>query len=757
MFKMRFVCVKGIAVTDTFAVKDSKTVAKIEPGDALESTGCLMTDDSKGMTRLECQIVSSGKTGFVTVQGNHGTKYIEQVTPFSMFCSETDKTIAEKTKSVGKVSNLLNSKSKELAASGKEGPLADAREQLSKLRPRVSAALDAIEKLKKKVAVAKRDFKKTEEAEKNAHIEAREKKEAEALTSVASEKVSVMEAAAKSVDEAAKPLLSVADAEIPKFATPATVKDTVEKVLQDANARIKEAKQCVAEQQAALPKTQPLKGAMLEAKNKIARLSTQVESARKQCAGTMAKVRKACMKIVEAAQAEAASALRSVVQKNSSTLEKLFLEIVTPGDERISPDAFCKYLEGLDGHAFRTEHLRLLCNHLEAGGVGRRKFLTFLQQYFVVAKPIAITNEFEISKGKSLRKAETDEQLEVLEGPRTDDKLGVTRVKARSLSDGTEGWITVKGNQGTPFLKEVEKPYYACKKDLSLGKDFSSHGDEGLVRTLKSDEVLELLEGPRKESFGPGQRIRAKATSDGVTGWLTASDKRGTVFAEADGRSYTCTSSIAMTDNMDIKACKVIRKLAVDEVFIAEEGPIEEKEAGVTRVKGRAAKDDAVGWVTIKGNAGTVYAEASTKHYTVIKETPLQKKFASSSEQVRVLASGEAVEALEGPKKETFPPEVRVRCRAISDGAEGWVLLQNDTLRPWTPHYTCKKAVPLHDVLASEGASALRQVEVGERLELIEGPVEEAGELRIKAEAAKDNAVGWITVRDKEGKRFLES
>merc|ERR1719436_1409417 len=123
-----------------------------------------------------------------------------------------------------------------------------------------------------------------------------------------------------------------------------------------------------------------------------------------------------------------------------------------------------------------------------------------------------------------------------------------------------------------------------------------------------------------------------------------------------------------MTDNVDIKACKVVRKLAVNEVFIAEEGPIEEQDSGVTRVKGRAVQDDAVGWVTIKGNAGTVYAEASTKHYRVSKETPLQKKFASMAETTRLLASGEVVEVLEGPKEESFPPEVRVRCRAASDG-----------------------------------------------------------------------------------------
>merc|ERR1712186_95484 len=214
-----------------------------------------------------------------------------------------------------------------------------------------------------------------------------------------------------------------------------------------------------------------------------------------------------------------------------------------------------------------------------------------------------------------------------------------------------------------------------CQAEISFERDFKIDGVDGLLRTLKVDEVVELIEGPRKLTYEPSLRVRGKATKDGAMGWFTARDKRGIVFAEADGKYYSCTSSVAMTDNMDIRDCKLIRKLGVGELFTVEEGPVEEKDAGITRVKGKSAKDEKVGWITIKGNAGTVYAEPSAKHYCVLEDTLLSKKFASSSsgdDEIRMLVKGEAMHVLEGPKEEAFPAETRIKVKALSDGGVGW-------------------------------------------------------------------------------------
>jgi len=190
-----------------------------------------------------------------------------------------------------------------------------------------------------------------------------------------------------------------------------------------------------------------------------------------------------------------------------------------------------------------------------------------------------------------------------------------------------------------------------------------------------------------------------------------------------------------------------------------EEGPVEQEGAGITRVKGKSLKDEQVGWITVKGNAGTVYAEASGKHFCVLKDVPLTKKFPSSNpgEEVRMLLKGEAMQALEGPKEETFAPEVRVKVKTMSDGMVGWMTLKNNNVKPWTPYYKCKVAAPIHDSLGVEGAKELRQAEVGESFELMEGPAQDGMALRMKARAEKDGVLGRVTIKDADGKRFFDS
>merc|ERR1719171_660642 len=142
--------------------------------------------------------------------------------------------------------------------------------------------------------------------------------------------------------------------------------------------------------------------------------------------------------------------------------------------------------------------------------------------------------------------------------------------------------------------------------------------------------------------------------------------KSGHVFAEKGTKVYTCTATVAITDVCDIKACKVLKKLSVDDVFTILEGPVCE-EGGCERVKGRSS-DDVEGWITIKGNAGTVYAKVNEKLYSIVEDVAMQTDFKSESSTVRTLAAGEAIEVAEGPKEERFVPATRAKVQTLSDG-----------------------------------------------------------------------------------------
>jgi len=279
------------------------------------------------------------------------------------------------------------------------------------------------------------------------------------------------------------------------------------------------------------------------------------------------------------------------------------------------------------------------------------------------------------------------------------------------------------------------------------------------MRALHEGEVMEVLEGPRKEQFNNALRAKCKATKVGATGWFTLKTCDGKLRAELGDKYYQCTASIAITDNKDIRNCKVIRKLEVGEVFAVLEGPSEE-DGGVTRCKGHIMKDQQEAWVTIKGNAGTVYAEPGS-FYSILEEVPLQKKFKTNevNETVRCLEKDEVVAIIEGPKDEKFDPVWRMKGRVLGDNLIGWVTLKDPTLKRWSPTYKCLSATVIHDGFTVKTSQVVRRLEVGEVVELIEGPVVEAeiGVVRVKAKAAKDEAIGWITIKGNGGTQFLKS
>jgi hypothetical protein len=563
-----------------------------------------------------------------------------------------------------------------------------------------------------------------------------------------------MEASAQKLEEAAKPLTGIAAAELEAFASPASTFEELEKLLAAATGCVDEARTCLKEELEKLGKV--VKGPLFEAQRDLKRMHMKCEMKIKECQATVLKAKKACQTISVAKSALISTAMREQVQKRGITVDTLFDELAASGD-KISEEAFSRHVFATDGASFQPEHVTLVARSIEAGGISRRRFLGFVQRYYTVVKPIAITDVLDVTKAKTKRKAEVNEIIEVLEGPTIDEKLKMSRIRGKSLVDSVEGWISIQGNQGTPFLTEAQKPYYYCTAEVTLEKEFQTA--EPAVRAVKAEEIVELLEGPRKETFAPALRARGKACKDQAQGWFTARDKKGTVLAEADAKYYSCVTSVAMTDELDVKNCNVVRKLAVGELFTVTEGPVEEKEAGITRVKGKAVKDDKEGWITSKGNAGTVYAEPSKKHWSIVQEQPMTKLFKSTGavEEVRKLEAGEAVLLLEGPKEETFPPETRIKARALSDGAIGWVTLKGATVKKWSPYYKVLVAGPAHDTRAIEGAQVLRETSVGEVIEWLEGPVEEGQELRIKARLQKDGVTGWVSIKDAEGKRLMDN
>lgn len=358
-----------------------------------------------------------------------------------------------------------------------------------------------------------------------------------------------------------------------------------------------------------------------------------------------------------------------------------------------------------------------------------------------------------------MRKLAPEEIVEVLEGPRCSEigEAKVARVRARALEDNVEGWVTVSGDQGEPFLEDVAKPCLFATDALSLQDGFSSK-DAKMLRHLKPFEVIEILQGPTKEDVGIATRAKGTAAADGSIGWFTIRSKHGITLAEPRQKLYTTNSAIALTDSFDISACKVLRKLTKGEVLTLLDGPQQDERAGVTRIKILADKDSKEGWVTVTGNGGSKYAEETGCLYCMSKQTPLQKGVSCDSESIRMLAEQEALIISESPVEERSEALFRLRGRCVSDGSIGWVSFTGSRLKPWSPRYRCLHSTTISDALEIGIAENLRRLEIGEIIEVVEGPsIEpELGIMRVKGMADSDGETGWITLAGNQGTQFLE-
>jgi len=137
---------------------------------------------------------------------------------------------------------------------------------------------------------------------------------------------------------------------------------------------------------------------------------------------------------------------------------------------------------------------------------------------------------------------------------------------------------------------------------------------------------------------------------------------------------YKVVDSTVMTETISIKSA-VIRRLALNEVFEALEGPSLDDSAGVQRIRGKAFKDGQTGWITVAGNQGNTYLEEGGNLFKVIKETELTSSFdVSKSSVVKKLKEGEILELLEWEKKDESGA-MRIKGKSKDDGAIGWATL----------------------------------------------------------------------------------
>jgi len=455
MFRQKITCLKAVAVTDKFEVEGSETICKLEQGAELEIFGPTKEGEA-GMIRSECTV--DGKNGWVSIkQKSHsGAVFLTVSTPFRTFCSGLDKALADVSAVVQKASSSLIAKMSQ-GGVAKEGRLKEARDEMAKLKEPISKAQKEVEGLRQKVAKAKGDFANTERLELSAHIEARNAKEAAPFVEGPKSKLEALEADAKGAEDAGASMVSLTGEELQAFATPASVLEAVTKFAASVTEKAVGVREAVKEQNKAASEVTPRTGGITEAQKQLKLIGSKVDELTRKTTQKMNILKGKCKTLVDAKLDVTSEGIRKHAQKKSVTIEALF-DSLKKGD-KIPESAFCKLLESLEGLSISPELAKLVSQKLEADGISKEVFMTYVVIYYKVVKTIAFTDTMDITTCKTLRKGEEGEVVEVLEGPVADQATGMSRIRAKSTrGEGTEGWITLSGSKGTAFLEKTKKP-----------------------------------------------------------------------------------------------------------------------------------------------------------------------------------------------------------------------------------------------------------------------------------------------------------
>lgn len=759
IFSDQFACVQPVSMTENFSISDGKSVIKLDLGVAVEALGMPQYDEQQKLTRLRCRLLEDlTKEGWVTMKGNQGKVFLDRLSPHSANQKSFDRMISASSKVVNKAASFLTARRKELTDCS-SGPLLEARVKMDEFKVKVSSLQRTLEEIKRKVADAAKDYEKCEAEQRKARVDAREQRMLDAVSKEIQAKLVTLKEEEERISQVVAPLTNGADLEV--LDAPMSILKDGKEMAETLKEQLATARKSITSHE--LPKGVTA-GAASSMRQVISKALQQVDGATKTVNGLIKAVSASALKVAEAVLRKTQLALRQEVLKRESSLEALFSE-VAQGADSVSRKELARWLGSLEDLKLSSEQVALMLDRLagsaEEGMVSRWTFLRKFQQFYECQKNIALTNDLVITNSKPIRMLQAEEVIEVLQGPESEKKSGIERIRGRAIRDNSVGWVSLSGNQGSVFLKERPKPFVSCLMDLPLEKSFQTTG-EAPTRSLKTDEVLEILEGPRQDVRDAVSRARVKTLKDSLTGWVTLSSG-GQVQAQAgQQRFWECMTGVAITDGPNIKVCKVLRKLEVGEVVRLLEGPEIDKDTGVTRLKALCIQDNLEGWVTTLGNAGTVYAEEKTDIYSVVCEAlPLQKAFIDlSTGTLRMLQKDEAFEVLEGPKEFQPEPAERMKGRAVADGQVGWVTVTNKRVKRWYPSYICKQSCVMQDTLNTVSAgpsNTVRRVEEGELLEVFDGPQEDkaASLLRIKAKARKDQAVGWITLKGNQGTVFL--
>jgi len=157
------------------------------------------------------------------------------------------------------------------------------------------------------------------------------------------------------------------------------------------------------------------------------------------------------------------------------------------------------------------------------------------------------------------------------------------------------------------FVRMLTRQFYRVSGALVLTDNESLQSK--VICRLEVGDTLEALGAATKDASAGLERVRCRSVKDHKEGWATIVGNQGTVYLKPCGHFLACVKEAVMTSELSVADSKTIRRISKGEILEVLEFERKDASCGVMRVKGRAVRDGAVGWISTAGNQGTLFLE----------------------------------------------------------------------------------------------------------------------------------------------------
>jgi len=267
------------------------------------------------------------------------------------------------------------------------------------------------------------------------------------------------------------------------------------------------------------------------AKRDIPRLFSRQERTQGRGARVEATIKKALERAVQKANAEidqklteCVAAVHRRVASAEKTRDELFDE-AAGGAEALSSEKFAAFVKGLDDLKLGDGQAERLFEHvaLEGAALSKERFVDVSRLFYKCVKSTVCSEDIAI-KSKTARRLEVGEILEALGGAKMEESVGLLRVRCRATRDDVVGWVTVQGNQGTPFLLQDGNFFVHGSKKPAADEPAADAdaGVEGEVAAVAAEADAEMPAAAEAAAPAADAETPAAAEADEADGAAAA-------------------------------------------------------------------------------------------------------------------------------------------------------------------------------------------------------------------------------------------